>query len=142
MPLIVGLDGADGLRRLINSRKGEQAGTGWQNRAEASVLSDHWASTGKVGGAAIAEPAAPQADVLVLGHCELSTRIRDETLIRVEVHRKIQRVTHVPAAALQQLPVVAVEAAQRKHELRTGTRRQFQKLLELQVLAPVVDLTV
>ena len=77
MAWVIGIDALDGLQGVRHVSKSEQPVPGWQVRSESSVLADHGASGCEIGSGAIAEPAAAQADVLVLGHGELAARLGD-----------------------------------------------------------------
>src|SRR5690349_8064139 len=73
--------GQDLLRRL----KREEALACRECAAEARILSYHGAPRSKVLGAALAEPSAAEAHVLVLGYREFAARSADVAVIGVEV---------------------------------------------------------
>src|SRR5581483_3863021 len=111
-----------------------------QDVAEACLLRDHGTSARQVARAAIAEPAAAQADVLVLGHGDLAERTADVAAVRVQGSREVQCVDDLPSVALEQGAVVGGEAAEAQLEGLAGDRWQVEELRELDVLAPGVDL--
>src|SRR5262245_59254777 len=71
MTPVIAVDRLDGCHRLIHRGEGEEALPGGKQLAESGVLGDHGLAAGQVAGVALAEPAAAEADVLVLGYREL-----------------------------------------------------------------------
>ena len=108
--------------------------------AEPGILGDHRPARRQIGRAAIAEPAAAESDVLVLGDRELASRRGDVTTIFVEIRGKVQRVPHVPALAQEHLPIRLVVLAQRQLEALLHAGGEIEELEELVVLAPGVAL--
>src|SRR5207249_4406414 len=74
---VVCVDRFDGGDDFLQGRKREESFAGRQGLAEAGLLRDDGASGGEVGGGAVAEPAAAQADVLFLGDGEFAARTAD-----------------------------------------------------------------
>src|SRR5713226_3036268 len=58
--------------RVFERGESEEALAGRHARAEPGVLGHHRPPSGEIRGAAIAEPAAPQAHILILGHGEFT----------------------------------------------------------------------
>src|SRR5262249_27206718 len=75
MMLVVQIDGLNSFNAIFEIRKCQQPISRRQDIAETSFLGDHWAPGCQVGGSPVTEPAAPQANVLVLGHREFSAGI-------------------------------------------------------------------
>src|SRR6266540_5753290 len=139
--LVVRIDSCGGVLDFLHRGKTEQPLAGRQHIAEASLLCDHRPAAGQIRGAAIAEPAAAQADVLVLRHGELAPRLADIGTIGVDVRREAQGIPHQPSVVLEQPAVLVFIAAQRQLEALAGSDRQIDELHELVVLAPVIDLS-
>src|SRR5712691_3682687 len=68
VPLIVRVDGLNGLQRLRHRRKSEEALTRREDVAKPRILRHDRLPRGQITGIPFAKPAAAQADVLVLGH--------------------------------------------------------------------------
>jgi hypothetical protein len=140
MPLVVAVDGVDRLRGLLDRGECEEALAGRQDVAEPGVLGDHRAAGGQVGGAAVAEPAAAQPDVLVLGDGELPSRSGDVSAVGVEIGGDPQGIANAPAMLGEQQAVLVGAAGQGELE---GLRRAFgqvEDLQELEMLAPLIGL--
>ena len=79
---VVGLDGVDGGRRSRPwSRNANSPSPVGRHVLEARALGDHRLAGGQVAGVALAEPAAAQPHVLVLGHRPLRPRGAEELLV-------------------------------------------------------------
>ena len=72
MARVVGVDAPDRLENLLERRECKQPFAGRQDIAEAGVLGDDRTAAREVAGAPVAEPAAAQPHVLVLGYRELA----------------------------------------------------------------------
>ena len=115
---VVRLDRLDRGCGLVDRREREEGLARRKDSAEAGVLGHHRTAGGEVRGAAVAEPARPQPHVLILRDRELAARAADVLAVGVEVGREIERGSHAPAAALEQLAVlrrVARRARARSH---------------------------
>src|SRR4051812_30762611 len=66
MPLVVGIHGFQGLRRLLRSGDGKEPFSRGEDVREPGVLRHHGLAAGQVADRALAEPAASEAHVLVL----------------------------------------------------------------------------
>ena len=77
----------------------------------------------EVGGAAIAEPAGAQPDVLVLGDRELAARAADVGAVGVQVDGEVEGVGRSASRGLQQRSVLVAVAAQRQLEALPVARR-------------------
>src|SRR6266481_6051854 len=82
---VVGIDAVDRIDDLLQIRESEQPAARGEDVAEAGVLSDYRPTGGQVLGAPLAEPAAAEAHVLVLGHCKFATGPGDVLAISVEI---------------------------------------------------------
>src|SRR5207302_4405290 len=91
-------------------------------------------------GAALAKPAAAQADILILGHREFPARPADVLPVGIQIRRESQRVPHFPALTLQQALIGLLVTAQGQLKRLTRLPGQIDELEELQVFTPVVDL--
>src|SRR5687768_4510539 len=112
MPFIVSVDGVNGRRGLVQRREAEQALSRRQHVAEARVLRDDGPPRGEIRGAAIAEPAAAQPDVLVLGDREFGARAADVLAIDIEVAGDFRGVTNLPSVLLEHATVLVVATGQ------------------------------
>src|SRR5262249_60527247 len=91
----------------------------------------------------VADPAAPEPDVLVLGHRPLRARAAEELLVPPRVLRQAQRAAELPAVLEQTLAVgLVVDVEAELEGLARPPPRQVEELQELVVLAPVVDVAV
>ena len=95
-----------------------------EDAAKPRVLRDHRAARGEIGGAAVAEPAGTQPDVLILGDCELGSRVANVIAVPVEVRREVKRVPNPPAATLEQFAVLVRVARECELEPASGQRRE------------------
>src|SRR5207248_11785814 len=93
---------------------------------EAGVLDDHRAAGGEVGRAALAEPAAPQPDVLVLCDAELAARELDERAVGVEVGAEAETRPNPPAVVFEHAAIRIAEARERKLERHVRARGQVE----------------
>ena len=100
---VVGLDRLERGDGLVDRREGEERLAGRQHASEAGVLRHHRPAGGEVGGTAVAEPAAAQADILVLRNGEFGPRAPDVVAVGVDVGGEVERRSDTPAAALEQL---------------------------------------
>src|SRR5262249_41753680 len=82
---VVRIDLFDRGDNLVQGREAIKALTRRQHVAEAGFLRDDWTSRRQVLGAPLAEPAAPQADVLVLGDGELAAGTSNILPVGVQV---------------------------------------------------------
>src|SRR5581483_8503100 len=64
---------------------------------EAGALGDDGFAGGQIAGVALAEPAAAQAHVLILGHRPLRARATEQLLIAERLERRQQRALDPPA---------------------------------------------
>ena len=140
MARVVGVDAPDRLENLLQRREGEQPFAGRQDVAEAGVLGDDRTAAREVAGAAVAEPAAAQPHVLVLGDRELAARLADVLPIGVEVLVECRGVTDAPSVRREHLAVLIERVHEGELERLVAVARQVDELLELEVLAPVVGL--
>src|SRR5262245_24261921 len=156
VPRVVGVDRLKRGHDVIDALEREQALAGGDELAEGGVLRDHRPTGREVARAPIAEPAAPQSHVLVLGHRELAARARDVRAIRLHVVGQRHRVDEPPAVSSQQghrlrvllvtrdpaalaVAGVAPDCQGQLERLRRPTR-QVDHLEELVMLAPRVGL--
>src|SRR5262249_41373763 len=128
------------LDDFIERRESEQPAARGEDVAEARVLSNHRPAGSQVLRAALAEPAAAEADVLVFGHSELSAGPGDIPPVDVEIARDAAGRPKLPAVALKQPLVFVVAARQSQLERLNRAAGQVEKLQEFVVFAPVVDL--
>src|SRR6185312_5449672 len=77
MASVVGINGFNGVDRLVDVGECKETFTGGKDVGEAGVLGDDRFSAGEIADVALAEPAAVEADVLVLGNGELRARSTD-----------------------------------------------------------------
>src|SRR5262249_58141661 len=110
---------------------------------EAGLLGDDRLTGGQIVEVPLAEPAAPQADILVLGDGELRAGAPEVGWILPEdVLRELERADHAPPVPLQVLGVAPIVGLQRQLERLRSAPRQVEELLPFMVLAPAVDLAV
>src|SRR5262245_52778901 len=102
MAVVVAGDRVDGRGGLIEGGKAEQPAAGWKRVAEAGVLRDDRPPGREIRGAAIAEPAGAEADVLILGDGELTARAADVVAVSIDIGGQRFRVDDVPAVRLEQ----------------------------------------
>ncbi len=105
---MVGAHRLEGRHDVLQAAEREQALAGREELPERGVLRDDRAARGQVAGAPIAEPAASQADVLVLGHGELATGAQDVVAVGLDLARERHRVDDAPAVLPQQPDRVGV----------------------------------
>jgi hypothetical protein len=141
LPDGVAQDGLDRAGRVLAGAPRVQADAGRQHPAEPGVLGDDGSAAGEVGGAAVAEPAAAQPHVLVLGGRELAQAAGEVGPVGVELAGAGQR-RHDREAPAPQLGLLVLGAAG-QGQLDAGGRDplgQPEQARELAVLAPAVDL--
>src|SRR5688572_20565920 len=97
MPCVVAVDALDRVRDVVERGKTEQPLAGRQDVAESGFLRDDGAAAGKVTGAAIAEPPAPQPDILVFGDGEFAARPSDVRAVRRQIETDRDGVARPPA---------------------------------------------
>ena len=102
---VVGVDALDRGDRLVEVAKAKSASPVGSTSPKPVSCVTTGRPGGEVGGAAVAEPAGAQADVLVLGDGELAARRPDVVAVGVEVGREVERGADAPAARLEQLAV-------------------------------------
>src|SRR5262249_25897133 len=125
---------------LLHRPEAEQALSRREELAEARLLRQDRAAGGQVAGAAIAEPAGPEANVLVLGDGELASRAAQVVAIRLEVSGEARGAPDAPPMRTQPRRVVAVQGGRGQLERLGRPEREVEKLQELVVLAPGVEL--
>src|SRR5262245_41114850 len=86
--VVVGPGGFERGEGLVGRVEGEQALARGERTAEPRVLGDDGSAGGEVAGAPLAEPAAAEPDVLVLGHGELAPRRPDVVAVAPRVGRE------------------------------------------------------
>src|SRR5258708_3038418 len=118
-------------QRLFHRVKGKQPFAGRQDVAEAGVLRYDRTSGGKIAGAALAEPAAAEADILVLGHGKLAARGAYVIAIGPGIGAELVRVGDAPAMALQHPFHVFIRSHRQLDRLRDTPRQidEFEKLV-------------
>src|SRR4029453_10058060 len=102
VPRVVGVDRVKRGHDVLDALEREQALAGGDELAESGVLRDHRPAGREVARAPVAEPAASQPHVLVLGHRELAARAGDVRAIRLKVVGQRHRVDEPPAVSCQQ----------------------------------------
>src|SRR5688572_1360524 len=99
---IVTVDRIDGGEGLIHGAEGEETLPGGQHVAEPGVLGDDGLPARQVAGVAFAEPAAPEADVLILRDGQLAPRGPEVARIRPkDIERHGERRDESPAMGSQ-----------------------------------------
>src|SRR2546430_13956870 len=101
MRSIVGVNLSNGIDNFFHRRKREEAITSRQDIAETCFLRNHRPPARKISRAAIAEPATTQANVLVFGDGEFSTRARNVLAIGIDVAGKTERGSKLPVFAFE-----------------------------------------
>src|SRR5207245_9310369 len=84
--------------------------------------------------APIAEPAGPEAHVLVFGDCELAARFADVIPIGLDVLGQRECIAYAPTVFFEQPPVAAITPCKCQLEARRGARwevDELQKLLKI-----------
>src|SRR5581483_9335750 len=140
VPRVIGFDRLEGGDDLRERVEGEQPLAGRQHVAEAGVLRDHGTPGGEVARAALAEPAALQAHVLVLGDGELGARGAYVVAVLPGILREAVGVGEAPAVLVEEGAALGVEVVHAERELDRprDAARQPDEFAELAVLAPEV----
>src|SRR5207247_8542141 len=97
---------------------------------------------GELAGAAVAKPAASQADVLILRHRPLCPRSTNVSLVIADVQGEGKRAAHRPPAPQQPFCIRLILNAEAQLEFLLRQARQSKKLEELMMLAPGIKLPV
>src|SRR5262249_24039597 len=129
---VVGLDRPDGFDGVVGREEGVQARTERQEVAEARVLLDRGSPGGEVAGGAVAEPAAAQANVQVLGDRELAARGANVVAIPPGIARDDAGIGDAPGLTREALDV-AGDAVNVRCEFG-GARRAARQVEEAQPL--------
>src|SRR5439155_27334428 len=93
--LVIAFDRFESSQDLVHRVKGEQPLTCWEDRAEASVLSDNWPAGREVAGTAITEPSSLQAHVRILSHGKFAARRLQVIPVGTQIER--MRIRQMPA---------------------------------------------
>src|SRR5262249_13681076 len=142
MSAIVGDHDLEGGDDLLHGVEREQTLARRNEPAEARILSNDRLAGCQITGAALAEPAASQAYVLILSHCELA--IRGENVIAVGQYIRGQgkRVDDPPAVRGEQpLGLLILQRESQLHSLPdpAGQINEFQEFV---VFAPSVNFAI
>ena len=136
----IGEDRVQRRSRRVEIVEGHQAHAGRESDAESRVLCHHRSTRGQIGRASVAEPAAPESDVLVLRHRELAGGGTDVGAIEVGVGGECVGVPHPPATVGETAAIRVGDARQRELQVGRGPLGKVDHRLELVVLAPRVGL--
>src|SRR5262245_51213027 len=128
------------MKDLVQSRKCEETPTGREDVAETRLLRDHGPAGRQVLRAALAEPAAAEAHVLVFGDGELAARPLDVPPVIVEIARDSACRPNLPAVVFQQALVFVAAACQGQLERLARAAWQIEEFQEFVMFAPAVDL--
>src|SRR5207245_8888847 len=110
--------------------------------AETGVSRNDRSARGQIAGAAVTEPAAAKADILVLGHRELASGLLNVAAILVERSTDGPGVHDTPAVFLQHPLVVMPNPRKRQFDRLFAARGQVQDFSKLQILSPRIKIAV
>src|SRR5207245_11143156 len=105
--------------------------------AESCILRDHRTASGEITGAAIAEPATAQPDVLILGNGELASGGTDVRTVSAGV-RQAHRRHNAPTMAAHGGLLIVTHTANGQLKRQGRTRRQVDEMLKFEMLTPIV----
>ena len=102
MTFVIGVDGLEGRQDVVEAVEGEEPFAGREELSERGVLGDHRTPRGEIASAAIAEPAASETHVLVLGDGEFSARSQNVVAVGLDASRERHGVDEPPPVRRQQ----------------------------------------
>src|SRR5687767_15082106 len=131
VPSIAAFDLVECRDGVVPRHEREQARPDRQASPEARVLSDDWPTGREIRSASVAEPTTPEADVLVFGNRELTSRALDVSPVHVEIDGDRGRVDDLPTESFKASDGVRGALAERELERLVGVTREVGELLEL-----------
>src|SRR5437870_3822499 len=137
LPLIIVCHRSDGCQRFVFRPESEETRTRGNDTAESCILRDHRTASGEITGAAIAEPATAQPDVLILGNGELAAGGTDVRTVSAGV-RQAHRGHNAPTMAAHGGLLIVTHTANGQLKRQGRTRRQVDEMLKFEMLTPIV----
>src|SRR5882724_5200892 len=138
---VIALDGVEGSEDVFHGFKREETAPGGQAIAKGGFLGNHGTTCSQVRGAAITEPTAAQADVLIFRHRNLTSGTQDVITITIKIAGDFDRVGPTPSMLVEQALNFFI-FAQGQFKRNWAALRQIDDLHELPVLRPVIRLPV